>query len=53
MYRRETECDDLGWINVARDRDWLQTLVKEVMDLWVPYSVGNLPTDLKDCVPWN
>jgi len=34
----------MGWIDLAQDRDWWQTLVNAVMNLQVPYNTGNFLT---------
>jgi len=35
----------MDWINVAQDRDRLRALVNAVMNLRVPYNVGNFSTN--------
>jgi CRISPR/Cas system-associated protein Cas7 (RAMP superfamily) len=34
-------------IELAQDRDRWQALVKAVMNLWIPYNVGNFFTSCK------
>jgi hypothetical protein len=36
MVLRETECDDMDWIDLAQDRDQWRALVNMVMNLQVP-----------------
>jgi hypothetical protein len=33
---KETECEDVDWIHLVKDRDVWQALVNMVMNLWVP-----------------
>ena len=32
----------VNWINLAREKDKLQALVSTVMNIYVPYNVGNV-----------
>jgi hypothetical protein len=36
--------EDIDWIDLIKDRDRWQALVKVVMNLQVPYNVGNFLT---------
>jgi len=36
--------DVIDWLDVAQNRDRLWAVVNEVMNLLVPYSVGNFVT---------
>ena len=36
MDLREVGCEDVGWIDVAQDRDRWRALVNAVMNIWVP-----------------
>jgi len=44
MYLREFGCGDMDWIDLDEDRDRWRTLVNVVLNLVVPYSVGNFLT---------
>jgi hypothetical protein len=33
---REIGSEGVDWINLAQDRNWWQTLVNMVMNIWVP-----------------
>jgi hypothetical protein len=45
MDLREVGCDDVNWIQMARDRSLWWASVKMVMNLWVSVSAGSfLPT---------
>jgi len=38
---------NMGWIDLAEDRDRRRALVNAVMNLQVPYNVGNFLTSCK------
>jgi len=40
----EVGCGGMDWIDLARDRDRWRGLVNEVMNLRVPYSMGDVLT---------
>jgi hypothetical protein len=42
MDHRKIGRGDMGWIDLAQDRDQWRVLVNTVMDLRVPYKVGKL-----------
>jgi hypothetical protein len=37
---RETEWDDMDWIDLAQGRYQWRALVNTVMNIWIPYNVG-------------
>jgi hypothetical protein len=39
----------MDWVGVARDRYRWRALVNSVMNLWVPYNAGNLPSGCTSC----
>ena len=47
MDLQEVGCGYMDWIGLAQDRDRWQTLVNAVMNLWVPWNVGNFLTSCK------
>jgi len=44
MDLQEVGCEGIDWIDLALDRDRWRTLINTVMNLWVPYNVGNFLT---------
>ena len=44
MDLREMGCGGMDWIDVAQDRDRWRALMNVVMNLRVPYNVGNFST---------
>jgi hypothetical protein len=47
MDLQEVGCGYVDWIGLAQDRDRWRTLVSMVMNLWVPWNVGNFLTSCK------
>ena len=47
MDLQEVECGDMDWIGLAQVRDRWHALVNAVMNLHVPYNVGNFLTSSK------
>jgi hypothetical protein len=41
----EITLEDVGWIHLAQNRDWWRALVNMVMNLKVPYKLGNFLTE--------
>jgi hypothetical protein len=41
MDLREAGWEEMDWIDLAQDRDRWRTVVNAVMNLRVPYNVGN------------
>ena len=41
---QEVGCGGMDWIDLTQDRDRWLSLVNPVMNLWVPYIVGNILT---------
>jgi hypothetical protein len=41
---KETGREDVDWINLGKDKAQWQAVVNTVMDLWVPYKMGNFFT---------
>ena len=37
----------MDWIELGQDSDWWHALVNVIMNLWVPYNVGNFFTNRK------
>jgi hypothetical protein len=53
MDLRETELEDVDWINVSQDRDWRRDLLNTLMNIQVPYkAVGFLRTLLNVVHSW-
>jgi len=44
MNLKEVGCGNMGWIDLAQDRDRYLVLVKAVMNLRVPYNMRNFLT---------
>jgi len=44
MDLQEVECGNMDWIELVQERDKWRGLVSVVMNLWVPYIVGNFLT---------
>jgi hypothetical protein len=42
MYLKDTEFEDMDWINLAQDMDYCGSHVNTVMRLRFPYMMGNL-----------
>jgi len=47
MDLQEVGCGYTDWIGLAQDRERWRTLVSAVMNLWVPWNVGNFLTSCK------
>jgi hypothetical protein len=41
MYLAEIGLEGVDWMHLIEDRDWWKALLNMVMDLQVPYKVGN------------
>ena len=44
MYLQAVGCGGMDWIKLAQDRERWQAIVNGVMNLGVPYNVGNFLT---------
>jgi hypothetical protein len=44
---QEMGCGGMDWIELAKEREWWQALVNEVMNLRVPQNAGNFLTNCK------
>jgi len=44
MHLQEAGYGSMDWIELAQERDRWQALVNVVMNLWIPYIVGNFLT---------